>query len=82
MEILLRLRKAKDWTQGELAQRLKVKQGTISQWEQGERSPSLLSLRKIACLFGVTVSYLLGETEGDRDDKVSADSGKKQGKLS
>jgi len=71
MEILLRLRKSKEWTQGELAQRLKVQQGTISQWEQGERSPSLMALRKIACLFGVTVSYLLGETQGDQADEIS-----------
>jgi len=82
MKALLTLRKGKDWTQEELAQRLKVKQGTISQWEQGERAPSLTALRKIGCLFGVTVSYLLGETEGDDSVAVSANHGQEQVELS
>lgn len=76
MKILLELRKAKEWTQEELAQQLEVKQGTISQWEQGERTPSLMALRKIGCLFGVTVSCLLGEREGDGVKAI--DHGKEQ----
>lgn len=82
MKVLLELRKSNEWTQEELAQRLKVKQGTISQWEQGERTPSLMALLKIGCLFGVTVSYLLGETKGDGDDGVRTDHEKEQIKLS
>ena len=82
MKVLLELRKSNEWTQEELAQRLKVKQGTISQWEKGERSPSLMAIRNIACLFGVTVSYLLGETRGDGGDTVSADHEKEEVKLS
>ena len=82
MKVLLELRKSKEWTQEELAQRLNVKQGTFSQWEQGERSPSIMALRNIACLFGGTVSYLLGETRGDSSGAVIADHENEKVKLS
>ena len=34
-------REKRDWTQGELAERLKVTQGTVSFWENGVEAPSL-----------------------------------------
>lgn len=35
----------------------------ISQYERGDRKPSVETLKKIAVFYGVTTDYLLGLTE-------------------
>lgn len=70
-ENLKSIRKAKGLTQDELAIRLNVVRQTISKWEKGLSVPDAEMLIKIAEVFEVSVSELLGakiEDEADRND--------------
>src|SRR5215212_11429383 len=53
------LRKAKDWTQLDLAQRLQVTHQAVSQWEKGTSFPDVGLLPQMARQFGVSVDDLL-----------------------
>jgi DNA-binding XRE family transcriptional regulator len=55
----------KEWAleQRDLAFILGVTRETISGWENGHRAPNIPTLRRLAKLFGVSVSYLIGETQ-------------------
>ena len=58
------LRKAKDWTQQELAESLHVTHQAVSQWEKGASFPDVALLPELARLLGVSVDDLLsGETQ-------------------
>ncbi|MBQ3366184.1 MAG: helix-turn-helix domain-containing protein [Acidaminococcaceae bacterium] len=56
-------RKARFWSQSELAERLDVSQNSVSRWETGEAFPSLSNLQKIAELFGVTTDDIFSMME-------------------
>ncbi len=56
------LRKSRNWTQTELADKLNYSDKAVSKWERGESIPDVTVLKEIADIFGVTVDYLL-ETE-------------------
>jgi len=58
------LRTAREWSQGELAERLEVSRQSVSKWETGQSVPDLDKILKLADLFGVTTDYLLREKEG------------------
>lgn len=49
------LREERDWTQLELAYKLKVTPATVSNWERGIYEPKASQLRAIARLFGVSM---------------------------
>ena len=53
------LRKARGWSQAELARRLKVNKSTVGFYETGERSPSYEVLLQICDVFSVTADYIL-----------------------
>ncbi len=53
------LRKAKDWTQLELAEKLHVTHQAVSQWEKGASFPDVALLPQLARLLGVSVDALL-----------------------
>lgn len=53
-------RKECKMTQKELAAKLNVTQGAISQWEQGLVEPSLKYIVLMAKIFGCTVDELVG----------------------
>lgn len=55
------LRRAKEMTQFELAEKLSYSDKAISKWERGESIPDVVVLKSIADLFSVTVDYLLQE---------------------
>ena len=55
------LRKTKGLTQDELAIRLNVVRQTVSKWEKGLSVPDAEMLQRIAEVFEVNVSQLLGE---------------------
>ncbi len=59
-ENLKTLRKNKGITQEELAARLNVVRQTISKWEKGQSVPDAEMLVKLAEIFEVQVSQLLG----------------------
>lgn len=53
------LRKGKNLTQAELAEKLNYSDKAISKWERGESIPDITVLKDIADLFEVTVDYLI-----------------------
>ncbi len=65
------LRKQKDLTQAELADMLGVTHQAVSQWERSETLPDILTLPKIAQIFGEDINAILGLEE----PKGSAESG-------
>jgi transcriptional regulator with XRE-family HTH domain len=57
---LLRLRKIKQYTQQQMADRLKIGRVTYTNYEKGNRVPDNETLIKLADLFGVSTDLLLG----------------------
>ena len=57
-------------TQKQIADSLGVKQNTVSQWESGERQPSVGLLPKLAELLDCTVDELLGIEKTPANDRV------------
>jgi transcriptional regulator with XRE-family HTH domain len=62
-EILTALRKENNLAQKELAGRLKLSIGTISNYENNVHSPDLTTLCQLADIYKVTTDYLLGRTK-------------------
>lgn len=56
---LRELRKARGWSQSDLADRLHMHHSSIGYWERDHSDPPLGMLRKLALLFGVSTDYLL-----------------------
>lgn len=69
--LIAALRRAKGWTQRQLAEQLQVSDKTVSRWERDECAPDLALIPVIAALFEVTADELLrGER---RPQEPSAD---------
>lgn len=68
-ENLKAMRKAKGYTQEELAIKLNVVRQTVSKWEKGLSVPDADILEKIADVLETTVSTLLGQAVTDEADK-------------
>ncbi len=64
-EKLLTLRKAKNLTQEELAEKLNVSRQSVSKWESGQAVPELDKIVAISLVFDVTTDYLLKSSEID-----------------
>ena len=64
---LVALRRARGWSQEELAVRLGVSRQAVSKWERAEASPDTDNLIALARLYGVSLDQLLLEvpTEGE-----------------
>lgn len=58
-EKILNLRKARGWSQEELAERVGVTRQAVSRWESGSAKPDADKIIAICDLFGVTADYLL-----------------------
>jgi transcriptional regulator with XRE-family HTH domain len=56
------LRRAKGWSQPELAERAGVPVGSLKQWEQGVRTPLLDAAARLATALGVSLDVLAGLT--------------------
>ena len=54
-----RLRREKDWTQLEMADKLNVTHQAVSRWEKGDSFPDIAVLSSLAGLLGVSVDDLL-----------------------
>lgn len=63
------LRKAKNWSQGDLAQQIGASREIIGKYERNENLPSIEMVAKMAKAFDVTVDYLIGEGENAAFDK-------------
>ena len=59
------LRNARQLTQLEVAERIGFSPGVVSQWETGTRIPRPESLVALSNLYGVSLSYLMGEDDGE-----------------
>ena len=64
-EKLLTLRKAKDLTQEQLAEKLDVSRQSVSKWESGQAIPELEKIVALSAIFDVTTDYLLKSSEID-----------------
>lgn len=64
-EKLLTLRKAKDLTQEQLAEKLNVSRQSVSKWESGQAVPELEKIVAMSVVFDVTTDYLLKSSEID-----------------
>ena len=62
---LLTLRKGKDLTQEQLAERLDVSRQSVSKWESGQAVPELDKIIALSNIFDVTTDYLLKPSEID-----------------
>lgn len=63
IERLKRSRKDKFSTAQALADAVGVNRVTVTNWENGKADPSLEKLKEIALALGVTVAYLMGESD-------------------
>lgn len=62
-EKLQKLRKARAWTQEELAELVGVSRQSLSKWESDGALPDTANIILLADLFGVTTDYLLRDAE-------------------
>jgi transcriptional regulator with XRE-family HTH domain len=69
---LTKLRENAGLSQSGLARRVGSSQSAISQIEAGDRSPSYGMLIQLADGVGVTISFLVGDTEGTRESALIA----------
>ncbi|VIQ83156.1 Cro/CI family transcriptional regulator [Streptococcus pneumoniae] len=60
-EKLKMLRKKKGLTQQEVAELVHVERGVYTNWELGNRNPNYENLSMLACVFDVSIDYLLGD---------------------
>ena len=58
---ITKLRKEKNLTQIEFAQKLNYSDKAISKWERAESIPDIIILKQISDIFGISVDYLLEE---------------------
>ena len=67
---LQRLRKAKNMTQDEAAERLNVSPQAVSKWENDQSCPDIMLLPQIGELYGVTTDILLKGEESVPDARI------------
>ena len=70
-ERIKEMRKTCGYSQQQIARKLHITQGAISQWEQGLTSPAADQLISLADIFGITVDELLGRNPDDAEDKMA-----------
>ena len=63
------LRKAKGWSQGELAKKIRLSYTQMSRYEIKGVQPPANTLKKLADILDTTVDYLIS---GDKDEKAKA----------
>ncbi len=66
---IIELRKARNWSQEDLAKQIKSSRIMIGKYERNDNSPSIEVLLKLAKAFNVSVDYLLGEGQLSNYDK-------------
>ncbi|MCG8306469.1 MAG: helix-turn-helix domain-containing protein [Cytophagales bacterium] len=66
---VIELRKAKNWSQTDLANKIEVSRVIIGRYERNEAAPSIEVAKKIADAFDVSLDYLVGEGQNATFDK-------------
>lgn len=64
-ELIREERKARGWTQSDLAQRADINSISISYYETGRTIPSVMGLIGIADAFGISLDKLVGREAAD-----------------
>lgn len=64
-EKLITLRKSREWTQEQLAERLNVSRQSISKWESGQVIPDVEKIVELSKIFQITLDDLLKPSEVD-----------------
>ncbi len=72
-ERLIRLRKAKNWTQTDLAHECGVSRNSIVNWETDKREPKISDIQKLAEVFGVSPNDLIGNENTVEQSYVNVD---------
>lgn len=67
-ERLKDLRKQAELTQVDVAEKLGISQPAYASWERGVKKPTQENLVKIAQILGVSVDYLVGNSEEKLDE--------------
>ena len=80
MNRIKELRKSKKLSQEQLAELVFVGQTAVSQWEKGKSFPSAETQGLLADVFGVSVDYLLGRAN-DQKEKTPSEEGVKKGTI-
>lgn len=81
-EKLLKLRKARQWSQEELAEKIGVTRQAVSRWESGSAKPDAEKIIALCDLFGVSADYLLREEYAGETQSVTQMSAQVQEKRS
>jgi transcriptional regulator with XRE-family HTH domain len=68
-KIIIELRKSKDWSQAELANKIGISQVMVGKYERGDAVPSIEVAKKIADALDVSLDYLVGEGINSNFDK-------------
>ncbi|WP_423147907.1 helix-turn-helix domain-containing protein [Rubrolithibacter danxiaensis] len=68
-ERITQLRKAKNWSQDDLAKEIEASRVMIGKYERGDNLPSIEVIVKLAKAFEVSVDFLLGEGMNAAYDK-------------
>ena len=66
---IIELRKAKSWSQEDLAKEIGSSRVMIGKYERNDNAPSIEVLLKMAKAFDVTVDYIIGEGQLSNYDK-------------
>ena len=66
---LVKLRSESKMTQSEVAEKLNYTDKSVSKWERGEAIPPIDVLKDLADLYGVSLDYLVGNTENGSYDR-------------
>lgn len=66
---IIELRKAKSWSQEDLAKEIGSSRVMIGKYERNDNTPSIEVLLKMAKTFDVTVDYIIGEGQLSNYDK-------------
>lgn len=68
--IITDLRKQKNWSQTDLADKSGISRVMIGKYERNEASPSIEAAKKIADAFEVSLDYLAGKTSIELDSNT------------
>ena len=60
-EKIAQLRKDKNMTQSELAEKMCITDKAVSKWERSRSSPDIRTIKKLAEVFDVSIEELMGE---------------------
>ena len=72
-EKILNMRKARGWSQEELADRVGVSRQAVSRWESGSAKPDADKIIVICDLFGISADYLLRDSyTGEAGQRITA----------